>query len=37
MELEIIPDLEKGCKILDEIQRVLDEMVQHETVTFWIV
>jgi len=34
MELEIIFDLENECKILDEIQRVLDEMVQNETVTF---
>ena len=28
MNLEIIFDLENECKILDEIQKVVDDMVQ---------
>jgi len=34
MKLEIKFDLENDSKMLDEIQRVLDDMVQNETVTF---
>jgi len=34
MELELIFEIEQDCKILDMIQRVSDDMMQKETVTF---
>jgi len=34
MDLELIFEIEHDCKILDVIQRVLDDMMQKETVTF---
>ena len=34
MDLELIFEIEHDCKILDVIQRVLDDTMQKETVTF---
>jgi len=34
MDLELMFEIEHDCKILDAIQRVLDDMTQKETVTF---
>ena len=34
MDLELIFEIEHECKILNEIQRVLHDMIQKETVTF---